>query len=243
MIALMAVTVSGFKQFASWPTPGTPSVGLVVMTRTDPADQTVIDIPKGTDFYLPTNAAHFRTLARAIMNESQTQIELLIQNTQNGARGNIAAGQRWGNAPYKPEGSRITGVTLSNPAAFSQGKDSLPGGITAKLMAQETDDQKVQNFLDVSTSQIRTMMGLNEDEDLPVAPRIDHAIYVWCLYLIEQNSSQRINKTMDIQGFIIERRSHFPRDGQLREAVEMKVLGLISPFRQTARFMTDDTTT
>ena len=87
------------------------------------------------------------------------------------------------------------------------------------------------------------MLGLKDDEAMPESIRIDQAVYCLTLFYIEQNSSQRINKTVDFENEIVERRSHFPRDGALREAIEMKILGLISPFRKTERFMTDEDTT
>ena len=236
----MAGTVSGFKQFASWPVGGKQAVGLLEITRTDRRDQTVVSFPKGTRFGVASLGLVFTNLEDAEINESQTQIELLVRCQTEGIAGNIATQQQW-QLPVRPDKSRATGLTIANTTAFSEGVDARAGGMTAGLMQAETDDQKIQNFLDVSTLQIKTMLGLKDDEDMPESIRIDHAVYSWCLYLIEQNSSQRINKTMDLDGQIVERRSHFPRDGQLREAVEMKILGLISPYRQTARFMTDDT--
>jgi len=242
MVHVMPTSVNGFKNFASWPVAGQRSIGLVMIQRVNQADQTVILFPKGTRFGIASLGLVFTNLEDAEINESQTMIELLVQCQAEGIAGNIAAQQQW-QLPVRPDNSRATGLTLSNPNAFTQGLDAQRGGMTAQLMANEVSNEKIQNFLDVSASQIRTFLGLKESEDLPVALRIDQGVYTWCLYLIETNSSQRINKTMDFDGEITERRRHFPRDENLRHSVEMKILGLISPYRKTERFMENEDTT
>lgn len=225
----MPVTVDNFKNYASWPIAGTAAVGLIVIARTDPASTNIIVIPQGTRFEVHKQGVTFQSLERAEIGESRSQIEILVQDIQTRTRGNIPANQAW----Y----SYIKGVTISNPAAFSQGEDNITGGMTASLLANSVSDSNIQNQLDVSTSQVRDMLGLKDSEDLPANIRIDHAVYCLSLYYIEQTSSQRVNKEMKINEFATERRSHFPRDGQLAESIQRKVLNLIAPFRKNERFM------
>ena len=112
-------------------------------------------------------------------------------------------------------------------------------GITARLVYNSVSDALIQNHLDAAKAQIRTMCGFTADDDDPEDVRFDHAVYCQSLYAIEQTSSQRITKEMNLNDIIKERRSHFPRDSVLREAIHRKILSLIHPFRKNLRFMPD----
>ena len=209
-----------------------------MIQRVNQADQTVIPFPKSTRFGIASLGLVFTNLEDAEINESQTMIELLVQCQTEGIAGNIAAQQQW-QLPIKPDESRVTGLITTNPNAFSQGVDQQSGGLTANLLSNEVSDQKIQDHLDAATAQVRDRLGLKADEDMPISIRIDQAVYCLSLFAIEQTSSQRVNKEMRLDDFVTERRTHFPRDGMLREAIDRKVLSLIHPFRKNLRFMPD----
>ena len=225
----MAIDIASFKTYSGWPTEGTQAVGLLVIARSDPATTNVITIPKGTRFAVYKQGVQFETLEATEVGESQARIEILVRCTERVARGNIPLGQEWS--------SSLMGVTLSNPAAFTEGKDRIAGGLTAGLLAQSVSDANIQNHLNTAKAQVRTLCGFGKDDPDPDDIRFEHAVYCQSLYAIEQTSSQRITREMDFDGDLKERRSHFPRDGQLAESIRMKILNLIAPLRKVESFM------
>ena len=131
-------------------------------------------------------------------------------------------------------------ISIDDFKTYSQWKnDEGETGITSRLVASSVSDTLIQAHLDAAKAQIRTMCGFTADDDDPDDVRFDHAVYCQSLYAIEQTSSQRITKEMNLNDIIKERRSPFPRDNVLREAIHRKILSLIHPFRKNLRFMPD----
>ena len=179
-----------FRKYAGWPVKGTPALGILVLTRDDQQDdERVIEFRAGEGIFIATILPdlRFTNSERFILGESQKYIEFGAMSTKPGTIGNISAHSFWA-SPYK-RGSVITGLTLSNPSAFTNGSESSSATHLSDLLDQKISDEKIQIYLDISKSVVLDMLGFDQDESLPDHVRIYNAVNFLCLFYLENQST------------------------------------------------------
>ena len=222
---VMAISINGFKEWAGWPQAGSKAVGLLVITRTDPSDQTLISIPKTTAF--TTGGMTFNPVEDHELNQSQRMIEIVVQSSLEGSKGNVASGQDWGSA--------LTGVTLGNPGAFSQGIDSVKiTDVANSVLSQNINDRVVQSNLDSSVAIVKDMIG-DSMSPLPDVARVDQAVFTLALFFLENVSFKQETKSLNIDPLNFQKTSHFLE--RLEPMVYKRVRNLIAPYRKIWAFV------
>ena len=99
-------------------------------------------------------------------------------------------------------------------------------------------DSLINSFLTVSSSIIKDMLGLMDSEDLPDDPRVDNAVYLLCLFYLENRSTQEFTDTVTIDEIVRSQRLSYYR-ANVREPLMKQTLGMLSKFRKVSRFIPD----
>ena len=93
------------------------AIGILTANRANPDDETIINIPMGQKFN--TSLLVFESIEVLILNESQRFIPVTVRAVLPGISGNIPSGRVWT--------SSLSGLVITNTAAFSGGQDANAG--------------------------------------------------------------------------------------------------------------------
>lgn len=227
-------SLDDFKRFCGFyvgQVPAEKATGLLLLVRTDQADETVVNLPTGTKFMAKGLA--FESSQAEDLNESLKQITLPVQSVLGGVAGNLPAGQNWT--------SSLSGLDISNPSAFQGGVDAkaeVLGSNAQKLRSFDVPDSVLQMCLDTSIGVIKGMCGLEQTSDLPVASQIDYAVLLVAKLFLNFKDVlfSQSEGNIDVGEMNFEEKRGYVEN--LNKAVYMEVLGILSPYRDVSKFIT-----
>lgn len=232
------VTKSGFYNWAGWPLSPQKASGLLVLSRKDPASQTIIQIPAQTNFRVLPGGINFQNSEALELNESTRQLEIAVTAVQDGSVGNIPGRSVWLDPQPPGDGAGIIrSLSVENPAGFTGGADEIPTSNMADALTLPSITQaNVQMHLDSSMSIVLDLLGYDrETESLPDDSRVDIACYLLCLFLIENRSSQEKIQTLTVGPMKGQTTNYFR--SRLEPAIYKRIVSLISPWRRHTAFM------
>ena len=228
------VSLLDFKRFADYSAAAVPpkaALGILKVARTDPASQNIIQVPAETRFS-SGGGLNFKSIEPETIHESAKFIPVSVIAEIPGAAGNIAAGQDWSSA--------LAGVTITNQAAFAGGADGSPAVNEGRFFAAEKilqpEDGIIESCLETAKTQILGALGLGDDAELPDKPPIDHAVYLWAKFLLENRAMQERMTETDFDQ-LKQSKTDYHRMDRVRDAVYQEILILIAPYRNNLAFM------
>ena len=227
----MAVSLLAFKKFAKIyvpPTLASSSVGIIVLTKTNPSS--VIDVPVDTVFSTD-QGIDFKNQEQFTISESELFKPIGVISTGQGQNQNIEANQTWATS--------LVGVTVTNPAPFTQGKDSDPGVPTSEHLVDwiPPSDDVLQANIDLATQNVRTKLAYAEDDDLPDKPGVDRSVYLFAQFY-SQNTTTQETITSFKGGDIEKTKKEYYRERVFR-AINREVDNLLAPYINVEKFMGD----
>ena len=220
----MPISLENFKTFANLPreaVPGTPAVGLLVLTKEAGHEAESFDIPSNSRFI--SNGLGYETLEDFQLSESATQLEVAITAQTPGIRGNLPANQVWT--------SPVANVVANNPAPLTQGADLIPSSKT-DVSWENRPDSLIQIQLDAAVANIKTRLAKT---DLPDDPRVDRAVYLLANFYMQNRSSQEVQHKLD-EGSISRHETAYYRE-RVYQAIQLELSNLLNPFIDVAKFM------
>ena len=113
------ISLDDFKKYLGWSqnaVPAKKSIGLVVLTRTNPTG-TIIPIPQNL-VYFAGGQSFTKTGSINEINESQLMVEVTLTARHEGEVGNISANQMW-------TVDQNVDFDVTNPTPFSGGAEAI----------------------------------------------------------------------------------------------------------------------
>lgn len=219
--------LTGFKKFAKIyvpPTEARGSAGIVVLTKT--SLNAVIEVPANTIFSTDQGIS-FKTTEPFTISESEAFKPIGVVSTGVGLSTNIPANQVWTTA--------LAGVTVTNPADFSQGQDADPGVPSGDQLVDwiPPSDDVLQNNLDLAKKNVLTKLG--NPKELPDDPAIDRSVYLFAQFYTQNTNTQEIKTGFQGDGISKEKTEYYR--GRIFSAINVEVNNLLRPFIDVGKFM------
>ena len=221
-------TIDRFKAFAGWPTDGKQAVGLIVLTRINDEDQTVIPLPQATE-YLSLPSYIFVSPNDNEINESQSMIEIPVIARDKGFSYNLPARSLWKNTK---------GLMISNPAPFTGGSDDAEvSDIGDYLIRRNMADHVTKNHIDISKDIVKDMLGFDKTEELPQVTRIETAVFTLTLFLLKNRHIEKREVSFNLADSFFSDNTSNAYLSLLEKHVYKRVVSLISPYRRIYKFV------
>jgi len=218
------ITPNDFKQWLGYSLPGSPgteAVGLLQITKASGRENQSFSIPKDSIF--SAKGLQFKNPEAWQVSESRSDpLDIAVRSESVGVAGNLPSGQHW-NSP-------VSGLLVTNPAAFSLGADPIPDtpGLYPSDQKLEPSDSLLQLHIDTAIMMVRDIIGLLDTETIPSDdPRVKQAIFLLAMYRLENNSSQQKGRNVPDEFETNPQVTSYFR-AKVYEPLLMQVRGLVS---------------